>query len=112
MSERRFSQLPEFVHDGVIYNAQPPMTSEDYGRMIGGVVGQLANFRLDLEMLVVDDGCSSDLNGTVSARFRLSYDSLSKKLGQHRVVFYEHVFFRFQGGKIAEIWPLIAWPEK
>ncbi|OQU97517.1 hypothetical protein CLAIMM_03442 [Cladophialophora immunda] len=112
MSERKFTQLPEFVHDGVIYNAQPPMTSEDYGRMIDGIVCQFDNFSLVLEMLVVDDGCSTDLDGMVSARFRLSYDSQSEKLVKDRVVFYEHVFFQFKEGKIIEIWPLVAWPEK
>ena len=111
MSERKFTQLPEFVHDGVTYNAQPPMTCEEYGRMIDGIVRQFDNFRLDVEMLVVD-GCSTDLDGMVSARFSLSYDSPSEKLVKDRVVFYEHVFFQFRGGKIAKIWPLIAWPEK
>ncbi|KEF62515.1 uncharacterized protein A1O9_00488 [Exophiala aquamarina CBS 119918] len=111
MSKQQFAQLPEFVHDNVIYNSKPPMTAKAYGRMINDIIRDLVDFRLDVEMLVVEPiGVLTDLNGMVSARFRLSHESQSEQALGRRTVFYEHVFFQFTQGKIAEIWPLIAWP--
>ena len=89
------------------------MTANEFGQMLDGLIRDLVDFRLDVEMLVVEPaGTLSDLNGMVSARFRLSYETSSETSAEGRVVFYEHVFFYFKEGKIAQIWPLIAWPGK
>ncbi|KAJ9611631.1 hypothetical protein H2200_004815 [Cladophialophora chaetospira] len=113
LSERKFNSLPEFVHDDVIYNSKAPMTAKDFGSMIDGLIQDFLDFRLDVELLVTEPhGDPSNLNGMVSARFRLSYESQKKESVKDRVVFYEHVFFQFEQGKIAEIWPMIAWPDK
>lgn len=89
------------------------MTANEFGQMLDGLIRDLVDFRLDVEMLVVEPtGASSDLNGMVSARFRLSHETASEQSADRRVVFYEHVFFHFKEGKIAQIWPLIAWPGK
>lgn len=113
MSEQRFEQLPEFIHDGVIYDSKAPMSASEYGRMIEAIVSGLVDFRLDVERLVVEPvGATSELNGVVAARFRLSHQSEKEQSTCGRAVFYEHVFFQFNQGKIAQIWPLIAWPER
>ncbi|ETI19948.1 hypothetical protein G647_08963 [Cladophialophora carrionii CBS 160.54] len=103
ISVQKFEQLPNYVHNDVLYDSKPPMTAHEFGQMLDGLIRDWVDFRLDVDMLVVEpSGASSHLNGMVSARFRLSHETPSEKAAEGRVVFYEHVFFNFQEGKIAQ----------
>lgn len=79
-------------------------------------------------MLTVEDdeGAGAESGtGTVAARLRLSYSPLGKPVhgGSENtegdggvdeagiVVFYEHVFYRFEEGKIRKVWSLVDLPK-
>jgi len=113
--------LSPFVHEGVIHNDSPPMTVDEYARLISDSQRELPGLYFDAEMLVVESATQPDqhphphsagqsssqgaANGTVAARLKLTYKPTPGT--DETEAFYEHVFYRFQGGKISRVWSLL-----
>ena len=103
LNERRLDELGEFVHEELTYNGRP-MTRLDYQAMIARDVAAIPDLRFDIQGLVVD-------RDQVACRLRFDCTPRGEFLGLRpdgrRVVFAEHVFYRFRDGKIGEVWSLI-----
>ena len=103
LNDRRFSDLTEFVHDELIYNGKA-FTRAEYGDMITADTQAVPDLHFDAHLLTSSD----DL---VSARLWFDCTPTGTLFGLRptgrRVSFAEHVFYRFRGGRIAEVWSLI-----
>jgi predicted ester cyclase len=110
LNNQGYKRLAPFVHDNMIHNDSKPMSPDAYGQMILDTIQDFPGFRFHVEMLTVEQpGNAGD--GTVAARLRLSYAPLGTRTEAERVVFYEHVFYRFELGKIRRVWSLVDLPK-
>lgn len=103
LNERRFDELPTFVADDLVYN-DAPMTGRQYRELLEGDVGTFPDLFFDIAHLVVAGGlvaCRIRFDVTPTAPFRGFAPTGSK------VVFTEHVFYRFTGDRITQVWSLL-----
>lgn len=103
LNSRRTDELGEFVQDELTYNGEP-RTRRDYQTLIAGDVAAIPDLYFDVRLLVVNaDRVAARIvfNCTPKRTFR-GLEPTDKK-----VSFAEHVFYRFQDGKIAEVWSLL-----
>lgn len=129
LNDQGHTQLSPFVHEDMIHNDSKPMSPNQYGQMIVDSIQNFPGFRFAVEMLTVEEDGSSgaktgSVTGTVAARLRLSYTPGQSGTGSggrtnadaeggesQRVTFYEHVFYRFEAGKIRRVWSLVDLPK-
>lgn len=105
LNDQGYKQLSPFVHDDIVHNESKPMSPDAYGQMILDSIQDFPGFKFQVEMLTVEQSGSAG-EGIVAARLRLSYAPPGTKTEAERVVFYEHVFYRFELGKIRRVWSL------
>ena len=113
-------QQQPFVAPGVVHNSSNAMTPDEYGQMILNSIKDFKDFEFKVETLVVEEdkhgvtvgSNNGEGNGRVAARLRLSYERPRTQSGASRIVFYEHVFYRFEKGKIARVWSLVDLPKE
>ena len=103
LNERRWPKLGEFVTDHLLYNGQH-MTLPDYRAMLEADVDAIPDLRFHSELLVAD-------GDVVACRryFRCSprHAFLGFEPTGGQVPFPEHVFYRFEERRIAEVWSVI-----
>lgn len=103
MNERRFEDLPAFAADKLVYNGAP-MTGRQYRELLEDDVRRIPDLVFDVQHLVVD-------NGYVACR--IGFDCTPREPFQgrqptgSRVVFAEHVFYRFHDARITQVWSLL-----
>ncbi|WP_375492989.1 ester cyclase [uncultured Jatrophihabitans sp.] len=103
LNERRFDDLGRFVHDELTYNGES-WTRERYRSLLADDVRRIPDLHYDVQVLVV----SAD---HVAARLWFDCSPRDEFLGidvrGRRVVFAEHVIYRFREGRIEDVWSLI-----
>jgi len=98
--------LSKYVHEGVVHNDSRPMPVDDYAQIIIDSQADLPGLLFEVDMLVVEEAHDDQRgpgDGSVAARLKLTYspEPLTTE------TFFEHVFYRFEGGKIRRVWSLL-----
>ena len=106
LDERRFADLDRFVAGELVHNGRP-MTRQDHAGMIAADVAAAPDLRYGVGTLVV-------AGDRVAARLLFGCTPTGVFLGLaptgRRVVFTEHVFHRFDDGRIADVRSLVDRP--
>ena len=107
LNAHRPDDLGEFVCDELTYNGRP-MTRRDYQNLLVGDLAAIPDLFFHVDRLVV----AGDL---VACRLHFHCTPRGEFLGlrangDRTISFVEHVFYRFHGGKIGEVWSLIDRP--
>jgi predicted ester cyclase len=103
LNERRFDDLPEFVQNPVRHNDRTLHITK-FQDLLRRDAAEIPDLHYGIERLVVHGeqvACRIRFDCTPAASFRGI-----PATGQP-ISFVEHVFYRYQDGKIAEIWSLI-----
>ncbi|KAJ9604269.1 hypothetical protein H2200_011103 [Cladophialophora chaetospira] len=97
--------LDPFVHQGVVHNDSSPLSIADYAKNITESQSSFTNLFFSLDMLVVepDKDKGGQGYGNVAVRIRLIFDS---EPGE-KETFFENVFYRFEEGKIKQVWSML-----
>ena len=103
LNARRFDALGEFVGDAVIHNDRP-LGLAGYQAMLRDDVATFPDLRFEVGLLVVDAA-------HVAARLDFRVTPVRPFRGfapnGRAVAFSEHVFYRYEAGRIARVWSLI-----
>ncbi|KAL2413557.1 hypothetical protein ABEF95_004479 [Exophiala dermatitidis] len=111
--------LKNYVNDGIIHNDSKPMSVDEYAQIILDSQAAFPGLFFEVERLVIesDKGEPGEKgDGNVAARIKLSYTSsqVHSQQGDEatssqspKEFFYEHVFYRLEGGKISQVWSLL-----
>lgn len=103
LNDRRFDDLDAYVHDELTYNDEV-LTRQQYADMIAADARAVPDLHFDAHLLVVDAD-------TVACRLWFDCTPTGTFFGSEptgkRISFGEHVFYRFQDGRIAQVWSLI-----
>lgn len=113
--------LTAYVNEGIIHNDSAPLTVDEYAQIIIDSQAKLPGLHFEVDLLVTENakgeqGAKGD--GSIAARIKLSYDRSraaggsisspgSTQSQSDREVFYEHVFYRLEGGKISRVWSVL-----
>ena len=103
LNSRRTDELGNFVQDERTYNGKS-LTRRDYQTFIADDVATIPDLYFDVHLLVVNANRVAAriiFDCTPQRTFR-GLEPTGKKAS-----FAEHVFYRFQDGKIAEVWSLL-----
>ncbi len=103
LNGRRLDELPEFVADRLVYN-DAPMTGGQYRELLERDMRTIPDLFFDVQQLVVDSGavaCRIRFDCTPSGPFRGLQPTGS------RVLFDEHVFYRFEKQRIVQVCSLL-----
>lgn len=103
LNERRFDDLPAFVADELSYN-DVPISGVQYREMLEDDVRRIPDLFFDVRHLVV-------AGDQVACRLRFECTPVAAFQGLEPtgepVVFTEHVFYRFAGDHIVQVWSLL-----
>ena len=103
LNARHTTELDDLVNDQVTHNFKQ-MSRAEYGAMILGHMEASPDFHFEPEILVAD-------GDKIAARLLISLtpskDFLGFKPSGKKIEFMEHVFYRFEGGRIKEVWSLV-----
>jgi predicted ester cyclase len=103
LNERRWSDLGAYVAGELSYNGRR-MTLGDYRAMLVADTHSIPDLRFDADIVVAADE-------TVACRLFFRCTPVSTFLGIEPtggpLSFAEHVFYRFDGGRIVEVWSVI-----
>jgi predicted ester cyclase len=103
LNGRRWDDLGRFVADELTYNGGH-MTLGDYRALLQGDTHAIPDLQFRPELLLADDAI-------VSCRLFFECTPQHAFLGfeptGERMSFAEHVFYRFVGGRITDVWSLI-----
>lgn len=103
LNERRLDELGRFVHDELVYNGQR-WTLARYVTRLADDLATIPDLHYDLQLVLAD-------GDQVAARLGFSCSPRGEFLGVatdgRRVDFAEHVFYRFRGQRIEQVWSLI-----
>ena len=103
LNERRFDDLPAFVADELRYN-DAPISGVQYREMLEDDVRRIPDLFFDVQHLVVAED-------QVACRLRFECTPVEvfqefEPTGEP-VIFTEHVFYRFEGDHIVQVWSLL-----
>jgi predicted ester cyclase len=103
LNERRLDDLVHHVEDELTYNGEP-MTRRQYQDLLAADIAAIPDLVFDAHIVVV-------AGDRVACRLVFDCTPQHEFLGftpnGERLVFAEHVFYRFAGGRIAEVSSLI-----
>ena len=103
LNEQDWPKLEEFIHDEVYYNGQQIGLS-GYREMLEKDFSEIPDLYFDIQLLISDPPY-------VASRLGFECSPKGKFLGLHvngkKVSFTENVFYRFQSGKIENVWSVI-----
>lgn len=103
LNTRRFEDLPSFVADELTYNGAP-LTGRQYRELIEDDVRRIPDLVFDVQHLIVGDD-------HVACRMRFECTPVEPFRGRRptgaRVLFTEHVFYRFHDDRITHVWSLL-----
>lgn len=103
LNARRFDELDRFVHDELTYNGAA-WTRPQYAARLAADVAAIPDLHYEVRALVV-------AGDQVAARLWFDCTPSGTFLGVEvdggRAAFAEHVFYRFEDGRIREVWSLI-----
>jgi predicted ester cyclase len=103
LNERQLERLGEYVHDELTYNGDA-LSLDGYRALLADDVARIPDLLFTVDLLVVHGdhvACRLWFDCTPRATFHgIEPDG-------RRVAFAEHVFYRFDAGRIAQVWSLI-----
>ncbi|HEY0813806.1 MAG TPA: ester cyclase [Pseudonocardia sp.] len=103
LNERRFEDLSQFAHDPVTHNGRR-LSIGEFANLLRRDVEEIPDLHYAIERLVVQ-------RDQVACRIRFDCTPVASFRGLpptgRPISFVEHVFYRFDEGRIAEIWSLI-----
>jgi predicted ester cyclase len=103
LNARDHDRLDRYVHDTLRYNDRT-LTREDYRALLADDVARIPDLAYTVDLLVVRGdhvACRLWFDCTPRAAFHgIEPDG-------RRVAFAEHAFYRFEAGRIAQVWSLI-----
>jgi predicted ester cyclase len=103
LNERRLDDLEHYVADELTYNGAP-MTRAQYQALIAADVAAIPDLTYDAHLVVASEdevACRIVFDCTPQREF------LGFTPDGARLTFAEHVFYRFEGGRIVAVWSLI-----
>jgi predicted ester cyclase len=103
LNERRFGDLPGFVRDPVTHNGRR-LSVGQFQELLRRDTTEIPDLFFAVERLVVqgnDVACRIRFDCTPAVDFR------GTPSAGRAVSFVEHVFYRYEDGRIAEIWSVI-----
>ena len=103
LNNRRLDELDEFVHEELTYNGEPETRTDYRARSVAAI----PDLYFDVQLLVVGGdqvGCRLFFNCTPQSEW------LGLQPNGKSISFAEHVFYKFHGGKIYEVWSLLDVP--
>ena len=103
LNERQWDELGQFVADDVVHN-DARLGLSGYRTMLQRDTEAIPDLQYVPEILVADDpmvSCRLFFECTPKLRF-LGFEPTGKRMS-----FAEHVFYRFENRRIAEVWSLI-----
>jgi predicted ester cyclase len=95
--------LDPFVNEGIIHNDSQPLSIAEYTKIITDSQKSFLNLDFEIQQLVVDAEDDSG-TGNVAVRIKLTFHGKESNVME---TFYEHVFYRFEAGKIMQVWSLL-----
>jgi predicted ester cyclase len=103
LNDRRLEDLGRFVDKAAVHNGQP-LGLGGYRAMLEKDIRQIPDLLFQIELLIVD-------GPFVASRLRFDVTPGGNFLGLpvngQKVSFTENVFYRFDEGKIVEVWSVI-----
>jgi predicted ester cyclase len=107
LNERRLDDLVHHVHDELTYNGEP-MTRRQYQELIAADVAAAPDLVYDAQLVVAASGAAGD---QVACRLVFDCAPQGELLGFRpdgaRLQFAEHVFYRYEDGRIAAVRSMI-----
>lgn len=103
LDERRLDDLVQYVHDEVSYNGDV-MTRRQYQDLIAADIAAIPDLAFDADIVVA---CGDQVACRLVFDCTPQHDFLSFSPNGERLVFAEHVFYRFREGRIAAVSSLI-----
>ncbi|MEU4361680.1 ester cyclase [Promicromonospora sp. NPDC023987] len=107
LNERRLDDLVEHVHDELTYNGEP-MTRRQYQELIAADLAAAPDLVYDAQIVVAANDAAG---GQVACRLTFDCTPRGELLGFRpdgaRLRFAEHVFYRYQDGRIAAVRSMI-----
>ena len=97
--------LDPFVHKGVIHNDSGPMSIAKYATNVTDAQAYFQGLDFKIEKLVVDPDKDEGDQGTGNIAVRLIL-TFNPTPGEDES-FHEHCFYRFEGGKIRQVWSML-----
>ncbi|KAE9407275.1 SnoaL-domain-containing protein [Gymnopus androsaceus JB14] len=103
LNDRKTHDLGDFAHEQLTYNGKS-MTRVDYQNYIAESIASIPDLYFDVQHLLVSDN-------QVASRIKFDCTPVKEFRGYSpngkKISFVEHVFYRFQDGKIREVWSLL-----
>ncbi|KAF5361551.1 hypothetical protein D9757_012078 [Collybiopsis confluens] len=103
LNDRKIHHLADFVHEELVYNGKP-MNRTDYQNYIADDIDRIPDLYFDIHHLVVN-------RNVVACRIRFDCTPVKEFRGHvpngRKISFVEHVLYRFDEGKIREVWSLL-----
>lgn len=103
LNRRAWDELGRFVHDDVVHNGRA-LGLAGYRGMLEEDVRRIPDLRFAVDVLACDAA-------TVAARLLFDCTPRGVFLGLavdgRRIRFAEHVFYRFEGGRIETVWSIL-----
>jgi predicted ester cyclase len=103
LDERRLDDLVQYVHDEVSYNGDV-MTRRQYQDLIAADIAAIPDLAFDADIVVA---CGDQVACRLVFDCTPQHDFLGFSPNGERLVFAEHVFYRFREGRIAAVSSLI-----
>jgi predicted ester cyclase len=102
LNEKRFDDLAGFVHDPLSHNERT-LSLAQFQDLLRRDAAEIPDLHYGVERLVVD-------GDQVACRIRFDCTPVSFRglpASERPISFVEHVFYRYKGGRIAQIWSLV-----
>lgn len=96
INAKDWSAIPSFTQPTVTHN-QKTHSGTEYAKMIETTSSPFSGIKFIPERLVVDEE-----KGEIACRIRFEWEGEP---------FYEHVFYRLEEGKIANVWSIVDLPK-
>lgn len=103
LNERDWTKLGEFVDSDVVHNGLK-LGLAGYRGMLERNVRDIPDLRFEMELLVVQP---PQIGSRLKFDCRPIGSFLELPINGRRVIFYENVFYRFDRGRIAQVWSIV-----
>lgn len=103
LNERDWTKLSEFVDADAVHNGRQ-IGLAGYRAMLEQNVQDIPDLRFDIDFLVVQP---PEIGSRLKFDCRPIGSFLGLAINGRRVIFYENVFYRFDRGRIVEVWSIV-----
>jgi predicted ester cyclase len=103
LNERDWTKLGDFVDSDVVHNGLK-LGLAGYRGMLERNVRDIPDLRFELDLLVVQP---PQIGSRLKFDCRPTRSFLDLPINGRRVIFYENVFYRFDRGRIVQVWSIV-----